>query len=346
VISACGQAVKAPAGSPSASPASATSTASAGNTSGTLACRLPLAQPVPPPDNAHRSSVRGAFVNFPAGDLSIDPNGAFVDAPDRRLKSVAQPSLYGGAAGATYTKRYGRWLPASVATVSPDSSHYAYWEFTFTDNSASNSRVHVVEVTSGADRIIYSQGFYMVIDYESEGIYLAQTSPMGEGYYGLWLLDPVSASLRAVAPPDQMFYLVGGGAAWRGDVAPGDQAPAGMFPMTRVLRFDLKSRVAAEWFRRPGMQVQAMGFDGQGHPVVMASSEGSTELWLVSAPGVGRQIYSGPGTNSPDYPWFSSPLADSHGIWFGSSKGVFLYTPDGKLQKVSTATGDIAGRCS
>jgi hypothetical protein len=97
VVSACGPAIKAgPAASPSVAPTSATATASASSPSGTLTCRLPLARPVPPADNSHRWTVGGALVNFPAGDLSIDPNGAFLDTPDVGLKSVTQPYLSGG----------------------------------------------------------------------------------------------------------------------------------------------------------------------------------------------------------------------------------------------------------
>ena len=293
-------------------------------------------------------------MTFPSGNLTVDQKGAFETFGDQLIRSVAQPFLYGSrfVLTTTYTRRYARWLPASLATVSPDSSNYAYWEFTSTTDSASNSRIHVVQVTSGADRIVYSQGFYVVIDYQSEGIYLAQSSPMGEGYHGLWLLDPTSGSLRAIATSNQMFYLVGANAAWTGDVAPGDQAPGGMFPMDRVLRLDLMSRVSTACFRRPGLQVDAIGFDSQGHLIVRARStiDGATstseELWLITAPGVARQIYSGPGSDSPAFVGFSTPLADSNGVWFGSRKGVYLYTPDGTLRKVSSAVGEVAGRCS
>jgi hypothetical protein len=351
LLAACGSA---PLGKTAASPTAAairsptTSTSFEGITAVTFACKLPIAQI----DSSGKH--QGAFVTFPSGDFTIDPNGAFQSFGDQLIQSVAQPYLYGSRFDrtTTFTRRYGRWLPASVATVSPDSSHYAYWEFTFANNSSSSSRVHLVQVTSGVDRIVYSQGFYMVIADESEGIYLAQTSAMGEGYHGLWLLDPTSGSLRAVSPSNQMFYLIGASAAWTGDMAPGDQAPGGMFPMDRVLRLDLKSRVSTAWFRRPGLQVAAIGFDSQGHLIVSARStlDGATstseELWLVTAPEVARRIYSGPGSDSPDFVGFSTPLADSHGVWFGSKKGLYLYTPDGTLQKVSTAVGDVAGRCS
>jgi hypothetical protein len=120
----------------------------------------------------------------------------------------------------------------------------------------------------------------------------------------------------------------------------------------RVVRLDLKSRAVLPWFRQLGKQVRPIGVDATGHPIVTVSStvDGSTttseELWLVTAPGVGKHIYSGPGSNSADFVGFGTPLEDSHGLWFGSKKGVFLLAADGKFEKVSTAVGEVAGRCS
>lgn len=120
----------------------------------------------------------------------------------------------------------------------------------------------------------------------------------------------------------------------------------------RVLRVDLETSVAPPWFRQPGIDVRAIGVDGVGHAIVTgspptdAAMSTSEELWLITAPGVARQIYSGPGSDSPDFVGFSTPLADSHGVWFGSKKGIYLYTPDGTLKKVSSAVGEVAGRCS
>ena len=126
-----------------------------------------------------------------------------------------------------------------------------------------------MDVSSGVDHVIYDersnpidQGGYGIISYESEGLYLVITSFPEGGNGGLWLLDPNSGSLQQIAPRNKPtgsrhgFYLIGAGAAWYGDVAPGDQDPPGRIdPMDEVLRFDLKSRVVTAWFRRPGTQV-------------------------------------------------------------------------------------------
>jgi len=39
-------------------------------------------------------------------------------------------------------------------------------------------------------------------------------------------------------------------------------------------------------------------------------------------------------------------LVPGHGLWFGTTEGIFPYIPDGKFQNVSTAVGEITGRCS
>ena len=355
VVSACG-----PAASPSASSSSATATASAGNSPAGLACRLPLADFEYSADHS-TWTLKAGFVTLPGVGLTIDPNGAFEAMTANgfvKVKSVVKPYLYGGPGVATFTRRYGRWLPASVAAVSPESSHYSYSE-PYNDANGPRSRIHVVNVASASDLVVYDQGFYGVIGYEPEGIYLFAVGYADAPNSGLWRLDPQARSVRQIASQNLTVDYVGGGAAWYSDLAPGDQPPSSLtnpmaraFFKDRVLRIDLKSGVVSPWFRRPGKEVHAIGVDGVGHPIVTGSSptdagtSTAEELWLVTGPDQGKQVYGGPGSNSPDFVGFGTPLADSHGLWFGSKKGVFLYTPDGTLQKVSTAVGEVAGRCS
>ena len=299
------------------------------------------------------------FVTFPGAAFTPDPSGAFEEPGTNGLvKSAAKPYLYGGPGASTFTRRYGRWLPASVDAVSPDSSHYAYTE-SYNDANGPRSRIHVVDVASAADRVVFDQGFYAVISYESEGIYLFYVGYADEPNSGLWRLDPQSHALVQVASQTLTLDYLGGGAAWYRDLAPGDQAPPsltnqmarGVFK-DRLIRLDLKTRAGSPWFRRPGQEVHAIGVDGLGHPIVTVSSPTDTgkstseELWLMTGPDLGTQIYKGPGSDSADFVGFGTPVADSHGLWFGSKKGVFLYTPDAKYQSVAKASGEVAGRCS
>src|SRR6202023_1274118 len=194
-------------------------TAIAGNPSGP-ACRLPLVH-VEGASDPSTGTLKAGFVTFPGTTMAIDPNGAFGElAANGLVKSVAQPYLYGVPGVATFTRRYGRWLPASVAAVSPDSSHYAYSE-SYADANGPRSKIHIVDVASAADRVVYDQGFYGVIGYESEGIYLFSVGYADAPIRGLWRLDQQARSLTQIAPETLSVYYVGGGAAWYSDLAPG-----------------------------------------------------------------------------------------------------------------------------
>ncbi|HET9849990.1 MAG TPA: hypothetical protein VFR68_15750 [Candidatus Dormibacteraeota bacterium] len=124
--------------------------------------------------------------------------------------------------------------------------------------------------------------------------------------------------------------------------------------MDRLLHFDLHTKAMTPWFRKPGMQVQAIGFDSQGDPIVdaetmMSQSDPrpvSQELWIVRGHDGARRIYTGPGSIVAGVANFSSVLADDHGVWFGSNLGIFLYTSDGQFRRVTTSAADVAGRCS
>jgi hypothetical protein len=360
VVAACGPVTTGgPAGKPSSS-SSANPTAGTHSPSVGFACSLPLADFEHPVGDYATGTLQAGFVTFPGASFALDPNGAFAGpAANGLVKSVAKPYLYGEPRVATFTRRHGRWLPATVAAVSPDSSRYAYAEF-YNDASGPRSRIHVVDVVSAADRIVYDQGFYAVIDYETDGIYLFAPAIADAPNRGLWRLDPQARSLKEILPENPSVDFVGSGAAWYGDLAPGDQPPASLkdnpmaqaFFKDRVIRRDLKSGAATPWFRRPGQEVRVIGVDGAGHPVVIvgaptdAGTSTSQELWLATAPNQAKQIYAGPGSVSADFVAFGSPLADIHGLWFGSDKGIYLYTPDGTFQKVSAAVGEVAGRCS
>ena len=303
-----------------------------------LSCRLPLAQPQP-------GSFNGVFVRFPGGKQSADP-------------AVTLPANN----GATFTRRYGQWLSAPLSAVSPDSSKYAYGDRVPTPFD--HIRIHVVDVLSKADRIVYNQsstdrGYFVIDDYQADGIYVADVGPSGEGRSGLWLLDPGSGTVRQITPvgqPPSMvgFQAIGAGGAWYTDLAPGDQPPfEGIAPADRLMRFDLTTRAVTSWFQRPGSFVEVLGTDATGHPIVRTSvmadslTSISESLWVLTAPNVARQIYAGPGSRDPRYADFiGEPLQDDHGIWLGSRHGVYLVTGSGQLERVSEVAGLIAGRCS
>src|SRR5438094_9357314 len=115
-------------GAPIATPASALPPGTAA-----AACRMPVYWGENTPTGP---KTQAAFVRL--------PDGAVAD-----VGIVQPPANVSGATdvvGATYDRASSRWLPARPAAVSPDGAHYAYI----------SGSVHLVDVGSGADRIVYA----------------------------------------------------------------------------------------------------------------------------------------------------------------------------------------------
>ena len=121
----------------------------------------------------------------------------------------------------------------------------------------------------------------------------------------------------------------------------------------QLLRVDLQSGVASTWFYRPGAFVGPVGFDRDGHPVVVVVNSAASELWLLRGPQTGDRIYVGPGAYSPanrmkiDHV-LSAGVSDLNGIWFvNGDGGVVLYTPAGGVELIfaTLSTGRIGGPC-
>ena len=355
-LSSCGQAantgpVASQAASPSASSSLTTVTAGVSNAFGTLACRLPIAQ------FDSSGKLAGAFITFPSRELIRDPNSTFQDvSPNGLVKSVVQPQLIGWPRRATFTRRYGRWVPANPTEVSPDSSHYAWAETT--NDSPRRNKVHVVDVASGLDHVVRDQvaetnGFFSVVDYQSDGIYLNDVGPVGEAApQGLWRLDPMTGRLQTIFT-NGVVDDVAGGAAWVEKVNPNDPHPPvslgrgqdrgypGAVLPDQLLRRDLANGAIASWYYEPGRNVVLLGFDQADHPIVdVLSSTDATEVWLVTAPGRRERIDAGTFSEAP-----FGPFGDTHGTWLRGQQGIFLYTAAAGLVKVSSVVGDVAGRC-
>ena len=122
-----------------------------------------------------------------------------------------------------------------------------------------------------------------------------------------------------------------------------------------IVRVNLTTGAKTTWFYRPGFQVEFMGFDSSGAPVMQVGdtrgSSVSLETWLVASPSrPGIRIHRGG-------PFLWNPQGDGDRIWFGgnmsdgSPTGVYLYTRAHGLQRVfglsdSTQSLTPAGVCS
>jgi hypothetical protein len=63
---------------------------------------------------------------------------------------------------------------------------------------------------------------------------------------------------------------------------------------------------------------------------------------LLSSASQGRVLYS---SSTQEGPLAAVSLIDSHGVWFGSSSGLWLLQPDGKIVKVTEAPVFPLGDC-
>ena len=212
--------------------------------------------------------------------------------------------------------------------------------------------MNIVDVSTGTVRSYaatypeFPGARYVVMDYAKEGIYL------GLGYEGpisgLWLMDPNTGAIREVGPtyfPDVM--AIAGSALWHGSVNPADPNPVGGLGVSSdsIDRFDLVSGSRTPWLYLPESAPRVVAVDLTGHPISLVAHGFSdkAELLLVTAPGIAQQIFHG---TQRELEGLGSPIADSHGVWFGSSTGIYLYSPAVGMRKVSNQAGYPGNGCT
>ncbi len=296
-----------------------------------FSCRLPVFIDIGP-------GQPGAFIDFPSGTVTPDPTAVgSINGPGREVVDY----FY----GRYYDRAYSRWLPASRNRVSPDGSHYAFADRPVADQQTPPARatMHVVAVKTGVE-LAFDDGPwsnpYVVLDYAAQGIYLIT---IFGAYFGLWLMDPTTGAITRVANLPNVQGSAGSDIFWVGAINPSDPHPiAGVAP-DQLDRLSLVDGSRFTWFYRPGSSVHFIGEDLGGHPIIfVANADGSTEVLLVPAPGINRPIL--PSWDALDT--ISDPISDSHGIWFGSPKGIYFYSDAiGLLQRVSDQPGYPANGC-
>jgi hypothetical protein len=308
--------------SPAASPSPVTGDLPLSRVS--FSCRLPIYKQQGY-EGSPDFSRQGAFLTFPAASMAIDNNGT---------------------GGAYFDRAFKRWLPVTRESVSPDGAHYAY------ANPADNM-LHVVDVVGGNERTfsLSAIGANDVFDYGADGIYMT----LGfEGLHGLWLVNPATGSVRETAyatpPPSGATGFnpqasAGGGIFWIGEVNPADpnpqKSPVSLGP-DQIVRLDFASGHRIIWLYREGISLFVIGLDAGGQPLIVSSdgTEARTELLIALDQGSQRSIFKGALLMT-----LNGAIADSHGVWFGSPQGIYLYSDANGLQKVSNQPGYPANGC-
>jgi hypothetical protein len=291
-----------------------------------FSCRLPIWTP----------TNKGAFVSFPTGTVSVDPN---------------PPATVGSAWGLYYDRAFSRWLPVPRQAVSPDGKHYAYGKPGVDQTKVAT--MHVVDVATGKDHVFATPSTdwfvpYGVLDYTSDGVYLITNYEVS---HGLALMNPVTGVIKPVADLFNIQASGGNKTFWVGSVNSADAHPVGGIGIqpNQIDRFSLDDRKRVAWFYRPSTAPLVIGSDAQGHPFVWAvngrngvvDGDYGAELILLSSPQSRQSIFNG---SAQLFGSSIATISDSHGTWFGTDRGIYLYTGT-YLMKVSNQPGYPANGC-
>ena len=286
-----------------------------------FSCRLPIYR-----QDAKLGTVEDSFVSFPGGEVTPDPNG--------------NNGMY-------FDRAYSRWVPVRREAVSPDGAHYATAEI---GAQPGVFLIHIVDVATGSDNTIqlaatndFGSAQPIVFDYEPEVIYLVQA--FEHVWPGVWLFDPATKTIRKAADVETPELIGPNEVLWFGQVNIADPSPfttrssAGIFP-DEVGRLDLKSGSRQQWDYEPGIALEVIGVDLSGNPLVQVLTPGpdpgigstgffnhsQSELLIGLSSTSRRSIFKGGLVET-----LRSPIADSHGVWFGSDQGIYLYSEAGGL---------------
>jgi len=273
--------------------------------------------------------------SIPGSSLPTEGNGYGSDASWASDEDL-------GSLGTTYDWVLKRWLPVRRQFVSPDGNHYVYTQF-----GASN-RIHVVDITTGSDQVVFQQGRFVATAYDHLGITLVHIGPqitqMGQGAIepdGVWLLDPATGQTRQVNADAKYWGDVSSGFAWRREGS-------------SLLRLDLTSGDVSTWAQWPGLEVRVIGFDVAGNPVVDTRhsdliAEPLIEEWIAARQNNPTMFLSVTNSAQPTehgIEGFALPtaLGDDHGVWLEVTWGLYLYSAS-ETQKISPLTGKLVGGC-
>ncbi|HEX9099434.1 MAG TPA: hypothetical protein VF956_08135 [Candidatus Dormibacteraeota bacterium] len=259
-----------------------------------------------------------------AWDDGSTSHRAFVTYPGGHIDEVGQTN------GDVYDAQYQRWVQGPRELISPDGSRYTYWSYLNNPIGA----IHVVDVVSGADRIVYNGATnYWPIAFASEGIYVLHAINIKQNAFeGLFRLDPAAGTVVKVPGSDLLpqarWTLVSGGSAWGFDFQPGTQ------PIVyRVKQLNLATGTITDWLQEPpNVQLPPIGLDAQGRVYL----SDSYQLWRLDAPNVEEHVLTPPPVSGRVS--LNIFVADAQGEWMGGWGGLWHYSDAGGAQRFSVGT--------
>lgn len=292
-------------------------------------CRLPVYWW----DSDTSTQDHAGFVTFPSGQLVVD----------RSAPPAAQPHFF------FYDRAFAKWIFAVRDWVSPDGRQYAYAEGDPLSGTNESGKLHVVDVATGTDRVIYNGFIPGVVQFTAEGIYF--TKDQGEGFRnGLWLIAPQGGRPRLI---NSTIYqpVVANGAAWGLAFNAADPNPASggiADAHNTILRFDLNTGAAATWWYHPENDMRLFDGDYSGNLYVDTfreqSGDSSLADWMLDSRGTAHLIGSVGLTDLA--------AVDSNGVWFddaqsGPTSYLWLFA-NGRFDRVAgynVSTMRVAGGC-
>ena len=237
--------------------------------------------------------------------------------------------------GLTYDSAVKRWLPVPYTWVSPDGELYAY-AMDFLRHPGVNALIEVNARTGATGTLQQTapvNGTWQVIAVSDTYVYAI--SPTGQGIF----VVPLSGPWNNENYVSDGYWTAASGNYWYGSAKPDGGA---------VLRIDSRNPTQrVPWFNK-SPSAQIIGFDGSGSPVIWTGSD----LWIASAADQAIRIgskpplgFATPPIGGPRIYGSQAPVPDSHGLWFSTIEGIYLYAGN-QTTKVSNLVAQVAGTCA
>jgi hypothetical protein len=321
-----------------------------------FSCRLPVVTFTTGGDGI---SYQGGFISFPSATYTEDPNGLIIASYPSGILATSQTPRLNGVLEETempfFDAATGRWTPSAAADSAPSGASYAY----ATDGASisDGSVIHVVNAATGTEKTFHvavpnvgAATGVQVMNYDGLGVFFVVNQ--FESYpVGMWRLDVSNGGVSTLSRVGAVMAVTDG-FVWAGGIDPQDpnppRVPASRELFDRISQEQITTGSSTTWFDTPGRSEYLLGLASGDRPVVSVSDAPGfppygSEVRIIDHALTGGEdngeLVSQGGIS------IRNPQADGDRTWFGSDRGVYLYTAASGLQKVFAFNPDpITGK--
>jgi len=269
----------------------------------------------------------GGFLTMPGYRFVADPRSAVaLPSPPVAPSPPPGPGYAQPTFGMAYDRAHSRWLPVNPSLVAPDGSHYAY---------PSSDAIYLVTVSTNTQVELGQGHAWSVLRVLNDRVFA--TIPNTPGF---WVV-PFSGTPQQLATAG--YWQAASAVAAYGTAT--SAVPQGT--TQKLLKLDIATGRATDWFSDGGASVVVLGFDRSGNPVIQANYGNGWAIALItSATSVVAITDSTQGLYSQ-----GAAAADSHGIWFSfysqsaNSQGLALFVRGSGLYWMANLGAQLAGGC-